>query len=162
MAIQPAGHGPPVIRVYSFLALMTVAAFLRTYCRVFVLRNFTGPPEVACIHSFVCPTFGWLLIMSTRIRISLTLFLVLVTVKEDMRGTECTGECTRSVIGSYPRRGGANDEGGACDVFDRFHAILVYEAFFVLEDSPGLRCQILYGRRERKRKKPEKRKWRMR
>ena len=41
MAIEPAGLGPRVIGVYSFfLALTTVAITLRTYCRVYVLKNF--------------------------------------------------------------------------------------------------------------------------
>lgn len=41
MAIQPAGHGLQVMGVYSFfLALTTVTIILRTYCRVFVLKNF--------------------------------------------------------------------------------------------------------------------------
>jgi hypothetical protein len=41
MAIEPAGLGPQVIGVYSFfLALTTVAITLRTYCRVYVLKNF--------------------------------------------------------------------------------------------------------------------------
>ena len=41
MAIEPAGLGPRVIGVYAFfLALTTVAITLRTYCRVYVLKNF--------------------------------------------------------------------------------------------------------------------------
>lgn len=54
MTIQPAGHGPQVVGVYSFfLALTTVTICLRTYCRLFVLQNFALDDWLA-VTAWVC------------------------------------------------------------------------------------------------------------
>ena len=55
MAIKPAGRGPELIAVYSFfIGLTTIAVALRTYCRVYLVKNF-ALDDWLCIIGWVRP-----------------------------------------------------------------------------------------------------------
>ena len=66
MAIKPAGRGPELIAVYSFfIGLTTLAVALRTYCRVYLVKNF-ALDDWLCVTAWVRPIMrGTLLDVNT-------------------------------------------------------------------------------------------------